>query len=69
MRGSRAVTLNGPLVSRLDRLVDGGVFPNRSQAIEAAVVEKLERIGKRLGNASPEELATVIEGLTEIVGG
>jgi Arc/MetJ-type ribon-helix-helix transcriptional regulator len=32
-----AVTLGGPLVSRLDRLVDGGVFPNRSQAIEAAV--------------------------------
>jgi mRNA interferase MazF len=29
----------------------------------------VERIGKRLGNASPEELATVIEGLTEIVGG
>jgi mRNA interferase MazF len=28
----------------------------------------VERIGKRLGNASPEELATVIEGLTEIVG-
>jgi Arc/MetJ-type ribon-helix-helix transcriptional regulator len=42
-----AVTLDGPLVSRLDRLVDGGVFPNRSQAIEAAVVEKLERLERR----------------------
>jgi Arc/MetJ-type ribon-helix-helix transcriptional regulator len=42
-----AVTLDGPLVSRLDRLVDGGVFPNRSQAIEAAVMEKLERLERR----------------------
>lgn len=42
-----AVTLDGPLVSRLDRLVEGGVFPNRSQAIEAAVVEKLERLERR----------------------
>jgi len=28
----------------------------------------VERIGKRLTNASPEELAKVIEGLNEIVG-
>ncbi|MBM4353215.1 MAG: type II toxin-antitoxin system PemK/MazF family toxin [Deltaproteobacteria bacterium] len=28
----------------------------------------VERIGKRLGRASPEELAQVIEGLDEIVG-
>lgn len=28
----------------------------------------VERIGKRLGRASPEELAQVIEGLNEIVG-
>ncbi len=28
----------------------------------------VERIGKRLGRASPEELAQVIEGLIEIVG-
>jgi mRNA interferase MazF len=27
-----------------------------------------ERIGKRLGRASPEEVAQVIEGLSEIVG-
>jgi mRNA interferase MazF len=29
----------------------------------------VERIGKRLGRASPEEIAQVIEGLNEIVGG
>ena len=28
----------------------------------------VERIGKRLGSASPEELAQVIEGLNEVVG-
>lgn len=28
----------------------------------------VERIGKRLGRASPEELAAVMEGLNEIVG-
>jgi mRNA interferase MazF len=28
----------------------------------------VERIGKRLGRASPEELAEVIEGLNEIIG-
>jgi mRNA interferase MazF len=28
-----------------------------------------ERIGKRIGRASPEELARTIEGLNEIVGG
>jgi mRNA interferase MazF len=29
----------------------------------------VERIGKRLGKISPEELAKVIEGLNEIIGG
>ena len=28
----------------------------------------IERIGKRLGRASPEELAQVLEGLNEILG-
>ena len=28
-----------------------------------------ERIGKRIGRASPEELARTIEGLNEIIGG
>ena len=29
----------------------------------------VERIGKKLGLAAPEELAQVIEGLNEIIGG
>jgi hypothetical protein len=28
----------------------------------------MERIGRRIGQASPEELAKVIEGLGEIIG-
>jgi mRNA interferase MazF len=28
----------------------------------------IERIGRRLGRASPEELAQVLEGLNEILG-
>ena len=31
-----AVTLDGAALVRLDRQVDAGVFPNRSQGIEAA---------------------------------
>ncbi len=42
-----AVTLDGPVLHRLDRIVDGGLFPNRSQAIEAAVMEKLDRLEHR----------------------
>ena len=42
-----AVTLDGPVLTRLDRVVAGGLFPNRSQAIEVAVMEKLERLDHR----------------------
>jgi Arc/MetJ-type ribon-helix-helix transcriptional regulator len=42
-----AITLDGAALDRLDRLVDGGVFPNRSQAIEVAVLEKLDRMEHR----------------------
>jgi len=42
-----AVTLESQLLARLDRMVRGGQFPNRSQAIEVAVSEKLERLERR----------------------
>ena len=62
------------------------VFPNRSQAIQAAVEEKLARLQrsslasecakldplfeKAIAEAGlSEELAQVIEGLNEIIGG
>jgi Arc/MetJ-type ribon-helix-helix transcriptional regulator len=41
-----AVTLDEGLLAQVDGLVARGVFPNRSQAIEAAVSEKLERLSR-----------------------
>ncbi len=41
-----AITLEEWSVEELDRLVDKKVFPNRSQAIQEAVNEKLSRIKK-----------------------
>jgi metal-responsive CopG/Arc/MetJ family transcriptional regulator len=42
-----AVTLEAELLHQLDRLVRNGHFSNRSQAIESAVQEKLERLKRR----------------------
>jgi Arc/MetJ-type ribon-helix-helix transcriptional regulator len=39
-----AVSLAETTLDRLDRLVKKGVFPNRSQAVQLAVEEKLDRI-------------------------
>ena len=39
-----AVTLDATLLDRIDELVAQQRFPNRSQAIEAAVAEKLDRL-------------------------
>ena len=40
------ITLDEESVQRLDRLVEASVFENRSQAIQQAVDEKLERIDR-----------------------
>jgi Arc/MetJ-type ribon-helix-helix transcriptional regulator len=42
-----AVTLESGTLKRLDRLVSTARFANRSQAIEVAVEEKLQRIEHR----------------------
>ena len=42
-----AVTLDSETLRRLDRLVRAARYPNRSQAIEAAVAEQLERLERR----------------------
>ena len=39
-----AITLEQQTLNRLDRLVENRVFPNRSQAIQAAVEEKIVRL-------------------------
>ena len=41
-----AVSLDAKLVSRLDSLVRHAHFPNRSQAVEAALEEKLARLDR-----------------------
>ncbi len=66
-----AITLDDRTVSDLDRLVEERVFPNRSQAIQQAVEEKLKRLNRtRLAQESakldPEfEKALAEEGLSE----
>jgi metal-responsive CopG/Arc/MetJ family transcriptional regulator len=41
-----AITLDNNMVKKLDMLVKSNVFPNRSKAIQEAVVEKLTRMEK-----------------------
>ena len=41
-----AITLDEKTLQRLDRLVKGRIFPNRSRAIQDVVEEKLERMEK-----------------------
>jgi metal-responsive CopG/Arc/MetJ family transcriptional regulator len=45
-KGKIAITLERQLIGELDRLVKEDVFQNRSQAIQAAVSEKLLRLKK-----------------------
>jgi Arc/MetJ-type ribon-helix-helix transcriptional regulator len=65
-----AVTLDKELLDRIDGLVAERRYPNRSQAIEIAVSEKLERLTRgRLARESAkldrrEERALADEGLT-----
>ena len=70
-RSKVAISLDESTLSRLDRLVRKQVFPNRSQAIEEAVAEKLARIEKsRLAQECAKldpafEKALAEEGLSE----
>ena len=45
-KGKVAVSLDADLLERLDRLVREKRFSSRSQAIEAALHEKLERLSR-----------------------
>lgn len=44
MKTKVAVTLDSKILGHLDELVSSHRFPNRSQAIESALAEKLERV-------------------------
>ncbi|MBI2979256.1 MAG: ribbon-helix-helix protein, CopG family [Chloroflexi bacterium] len=66
-----AITLDKQSIGELDRLVEENVFQNRSQAIQEAVSEKLQRLKKtRLAKECTKldpafERAISDEGLTE----
>jgi metal-responsive CopG/Arc/MetJ family transcriptional regulator len=65
-----AVTLDSELIDRVDRLVKASRFPNRSQAIEIALAEKLDRVergrlARECAKLNPkEERALADEGLS-----
>jgi metal-responsive CopG/Arc/MetJ family transcriptional regulator len=44
MKTKVAITLDSKILGHLDELVASHRFPNRSQAIESALAEKLERV-------------------------
>jgi metal-responsive CopG/Arc/MetJ family transcriptional regulator len=73
-RSKVAVSLDADALDRLDRLVRAGAYPSRSRAIEAAIQEKLERLGRtRLAKESakldPEfEKALAEEGMSAELG-
>lgn len=70
-RSKVAISLDEGTLERLDRLVRQTVFPNRSQAIQAAIEEKLERIERsRLARECAKldpafEKALAEEGMSE----
>ena len=45
-RAKIAVTVDEQAVAEIDRLVREGIFVNRSQAIEAAIADKLLRLAR-----------------------
>ena len=70
-RSKVAISLDQSTLNRLDKLVQKQVFPNRSQAIEEAVTEKLARLERsRLAQECAKldpafEQALAEEGLSE----
>ena len=70
-RSKVAISLEESTLTRLDKLVEKRIFPNRSQAIEEAVAEKLARLERsRLAQECAKldpafEKALAEEGLSE----
>ncbi len=70
-RSKVAISIEESILNRLDKLVKKKVFPNRSQAIEEAVAEKLARLERsRLAQECAKldpafEKALAEEGLSE----
>ena len=74
-RSKVAITIDEDLLQKLDRLVKKAVFRNRSQAIQIAVKEKLERfdqsrLARECSKLDPSfEKALAEEGLSEELRG
>jgi len=72
-RAKIAISLDEATLQRLDRLVAEDMFPNRSQAIESAVAEKLQRLdrgrlARECARLDPDfEKALADEGLSDDV--
>ncbi|OGP52995.1 MAG: CopG family transcriptional regulator [Deltaproteobacteria bacterium RIFCSPLOWO2_02_56_12] len=70
-RSKIAISLDESTLNRLDKLVQKQAFPNRSQAIEEAVAEKLarlerSRLARECAKLDPAfEKALAEEGLSE----
>jgi len=70
-RAKVAITLDKAVLARLDRLVRAAIFANRSQAIEQAIAEKLQRmeegrLAAECAKLDPDfEKAMAEEGMTE----
>ena len=61
-----AVTLDTETLRRVDRLVRDTRYPNRSQAIEAAVAAQLERLeGRRLADECAKLDPAIERGMAE----
>jgi len=56
-----AITLDGRSIGELDRLVEGNIFQSRSQAIQEAVSEKLQRLKKTRLAAESNKLNPAFE--------
>lgn len=70
-----AITIESSILEELDGLVADNRFSNRSQAIEMAVVEKLERLNRtrllaELNKLDPQEEKRIAEeGMTSELAG
>jgi metal-responsive CopG/Arc/MetJ family transcriptional regulator len=74
-RSKVAISLDEQVLNRLDHLVKKAVFQNRSQAIQVAVQEKLERLersrlARECARLDPDfEKSLAEEGLSEELSG
>jgi metal-responsive CopG/Arc/MetJ family transcriptional regulator len=67
-RAKIAITVDQDALTEIDRLVRNGDFPNRSQAFEVAVKERLERMkGSRLAREAAKLDRTEEQALADEV--